>query len=483
MSRRIFRDVEEALSREVRRITFHENRTTDHKVLKDTFDPFTGEIVSLPIEPKFYDSSADAHNIQYPHFFIRLLKSREDRESGRVVPQYGKWIETPVKTSPRAYEIVLGGSDGLINAIGNKFETSNFQIRKAVAGHYLRILSGNNKGTYIIDSVVPSSVGPHSIFVSNTLVENLPTSSFNTTTRDLQFTQAVDLNTIVIGDNFIDASNASFPITAININTNTITLGGMGSPDLSAGGELNRPGDVFPNTDLSVVRYIIMDPSKPITALTACGPQDAFSSTSNVSPQVPLDIYYLIRIDSKERDTHIDILNRVWEEFNPPRTGLPIIRRSALSAEELLTSDVSLGGSSTINVGSNANYEVGDSVFIFDDLMPSKSADGKFQRPFKSKIIDKISNNQLVLDDTVPDTFKIENRAKIVSNADFVLWMFHFVDHVTKDIEGAQYWVHEFTFWVQIWVDRLEVPSVYGVITDIATPIEDLEGNVIIEDC
>jgi hypothetical protein len=61
--------------------------------------------------------------------------------------------------------------------------------------------------------------------------------------------------------------------------------------------------------------------------------------------------------------------------------------------------------------------------------------------------------------------------------------MFHFVDHVTKDVEGSQYWVHEFTFWVQIFVDRLEAPAEYSTITEINTPIENIDdGNIIIED-
>src|SRR5712672_2028089 len=106
MSRRIFRDIEEALSREVRRITFHNYRTLDEIVLQDTFDPFTGEVVSSPIQPNFYDSSADTNAIQYPHFFVKLLKSREDRFTGRVIPEYGRWISTPIATSPKAFQIV-----------------------------------------------------------------------------------------------------------------------------------------------------------------------------------------------------------------------------------------------------------------------------------------------------------------------------------------------------------------------------------------
>jgi hypothetical protein len=61
--------------------------------------------------------------------------------------------------------------------------------------------------------------------------------------------------------------------------------------------------------------------------------------------------------------------------------------------------------------------------------------------------------------------------------------MFNFVDHNTKDVDAAQYWVHEFTFIVQTWIDRLESASQYdGVVQRIGTPIENLEGTIIIDD-
>src|ERR1043165_10240307 len=130
MSVRIFRDVEEALSREVRRITFHDDRTEDFRVLKDTFDPITGENVVLPIESNFYDSSADTRQIQYPHFFIKLLRSGEDLTTGRVEPQYGNRISVAVQTAPKAFQQIIYTSDGLISAPGNTIGTGVFRIKK-----------------------------------------------------------------------------------------------------------------------------------------------------------------------------------------------------------------------------------------------------------------------------------------------------------------------------------------------------------------
>lgn len=475
MSRRIFRDIEEAISREVRRISFHEARTIDTVVMKETYDPFTGEIIQTPVEANYYDSSSDAGNVLHPHFFVRLMKTREDRFSGRVVPQYGQWCETPVANSPKAFEIVLQGG-GRVVTVGNDFETTAFQIDKAQVGFLLRILAGDNKGTYTIDSVTKSAIGDHLITVSNTLIDSLPELTFDSNLRLVTFLDGVDLSTIKIGDVYEDSLAATFNITAIDTDKGTITIDGVTDPDLSVNSKITRTGDVFTSTDLSLVRYIVMDPSKPVLALNG---ESKTSATIGTSPEVPLDAYYLVRIDSKTRENHIAVLNRVWEEFNPPRTALPVIVRSALSAEELLTANVTTGGSNQITVGSTLDYNVGDPVFIFNDLGPTKREDGKgFQDPFESKIKSIISATELELEDTVPDTFLVEDCSKVVSNASYRLFMFHFQDHITKDVEGSQYWVHEFTFLVQFWIDRLEQPGEVGTVTGTGVSIEDLEGNI-----
>lgn len=479
---RIFYDIEEAISREIRRITFFAPRTKDKTALQDTYDPFTGEIIQTPIEANYYDSSADPNHIQYPHFFVRLLKSKEDLTTGRVVPQYGKYIITPNTFSPGAYEIILQG-EGIIQDVGNEVLTTAFQINKIQPGYLIRLLQGNNKGTYIVSSVTPNMVGDHIITVSNVIKQDLPESLFNATDRTVVFESPIDINTIKIGDVYTDASSTSFNITAVDPNTGTITIDGSTDPDLAEGGTISRTGDVFTSTDLSLVRFIVMDPSKPVKTNTQCGEVDATSGSSGVSPGIPLDVYYLVRIDSKERQSHIEVLNRMWEEFNPPRTALPLIVRSSLSAEQVLTEDIASGGTDIVDVGSNIDFSIGDTVLMIDDLHPTKRVDGEgFERPFESKVIAKIGTDQLQLADTVPDTYTVANGAKIVSNADFRLVMFHFVDHVTKDVEGSQYWVHEFTFWVQVVIDRLEEPSDLTAVTGIDTGITDSEESIIIDD-
>lgn len=481
-SRRIFHDVEEALSREVRRISFQDPRTLDKTVLKDTFDPFTGEVIVAPIQPKFYDSSADANHIQYPNFFIRLMKTREDRFTGRVVPEYGNWIQQPVITSPGAYQIIVGDSDALVPAPGNIVTTGNFKIRQILPGYFIRLLTGNNKGTYIVSSVTPSNTGNHTITVSNILVQNLPAFLFNATTRVVYFQGAVDLNTAQVGDTFTDSLNNTFNITAINASAGNLTIDGSLVPSLLVNSKINRIGNVLKNTDASLVRFIVMDPSQPIQVAGLGGDPAGQAETVGVSPPIPIDAYYLIRIDSKTRENHIAVLNRVWEEFNPPRTALPVIARTSLSAEQFLTADVTSGGSNTIQVADTSNFSVGDSVYLIDQFHPTKNPSGDgFERPFQSKVQAIISSTQLQLVDVVPDSFTFANSSKIISNAEFNLCMFNFVDHVTKDVEGSQYWVHEFTFWVQIFVDRLEQPQTTSNLTQIGPTIEDMQGNVIID--
>lgn len=478
MSRRILRDIEEALSREVRRITFHNERTLDFTVLEDTYDPITGENVPTPIEANYYDSSADTNHIQYPHFFIKLLRMKEDLTTGRVVPQYGNSIIQGISTSPKAYEQILYTSDGLITAPGNTINTGIFKIRKVMPGQLLRILSGNNQGTYKIATVVPSNTGNHAITLSPDLATALPAAGFVVATRVITFLDAVDLNTVKVGDTFTDSLSAVFNITAVDAAHASITIDGSTTPSLLVGGKISRIGNVLQSMDSGLVKFSVMDPSKPVISTGNCSNS---SGTTAVNPSIPVDIYYLIRIDSKERASHIDVATRMWEEFNPPRTALPVIIRKRNSADQLLTADAT--NSTGISVKDNFNYNVGDTVFIFDDFTPTKEVNGKgFQDVFTAKVTGKSGTQQLTLSKPVPNTFLVENTTKVVSNAEYGLLEFHFVDHVTKDNEGAQYWSHEFTFWIQAFIDRQGEPTIQdGVIQKIEISGDDIDGNPIFE--
>lgn len=481
MSVRIFEDIEEAISREVRRISTHEQKTKDKTILKESYDPFTGEIIQIPLEANYYDSSADASKVEYPHFFVRLMKSREDRFSGREIPLYGRWIRENVKFSPKAFEIVTNGGDGLINNVGNTLKTGILGIAKVQTGFLLRILTGNNPGTYKIDQVIKDSMGNHSIVVSNTLLQDLPEFGFDIAERKITFLQGVDLSAVKVGDIFTDENLNTYNVLSVDSTTGTIGIDGTGIPASGTQTTISRTSDVFNQTDLQIVRFLILNPNKPIQSSPICGNvEDKNSKSLMLNPPVPLDAYYRIRIDSKTRENHRDILNRIWEEFNPPRTALPVIRRTELSAEALLQEDIPVGGSDILTLlESNVqDIQVGDKVFLSDDLFPSKITNGDgFERPFESTIIAKPSDTEIQLADIVPDTFTTSRCTKIITNAVFELYMFHFQDHVTKDNEGAQYWVHEFTFLVQFWVDRQGLGKEQSAITQIFKSAEENDGD------
>lgn len=474
-SRRIFRDVEEAISREVRRITFFDPRTESLTVLQDTFDPFTGEIVPINIEPTFYDSSSDAQQIQYPHFFIRLMKTREDRFSKRVIPQYGNNFLEPDPTTPPAYEIITQDVDGAIAAPGNVFNTSLFQIRKVQPNQLLRVVGPSNQGTYIISSVTPNNTGIHDITVSGVIAKNLPEIFYESSTGQVRFTAPVDLNTVKVNDLFVDASSVSYTILSVSVPTASVYIATGLTPDLAINSQIHRTGNVFTSTGSSLV-FLILDPTQPVEISVAEGIDTGFSEFQAYDNAVPLDLFYMVRIDSKERDTHIDIINRMWEEFNPPRTALPTVVRGATSDDQALTADVSTGGSNTITIADNSKYGLGDTIYIINDFHPTKLANGMgFERPFQSTIAQIVGTTQLVLADVVPDMYTVASNSIITSNAEFRLFMFHFVDHVTRDVEGAQYWVHEFSFWIQVWVDRLGTPEAQPAVTQISETVEIIE--------
>lgn len=486
MSRRIFSDVEEALFRELRRITFHENRTLSNTVLEETFDPFTGEVVVMPVEPDFYDSSADTGNRNYPHFFVKLITTREDRFTNRVNgAQWGKQFICPNEeiTTPQvvnlAYSNVLDLNSGTIISLGDTLNFNTFKVRKIQVGHLLRLLDGNNKGTYTITSITIDPGGNHTLTVSDTLVSSLPAFTFNSTTRAVTFLESAAISTIKVGDVFEDSLANVYNITAVDFSNVTIEIDGSTTPNSNAGSKVTRTGDIFQSTDPDPICFVVLDPTKP---LTKNGLQ-VVAGSKRIDGSIPLDMFYLIRIDSKERQSHIEVINRMWEEFNPPRTALPTIIRTKDSAEELLTEDISTGGSTNVKVKDNSKFKINDSVFIFNNITPTKSSSGGFETPFEANIIDKTGTDTIILDTIVPDTFTIDDCSIIVSNAKFELLMFHFVNHMTKDVEGAQYWVHEFQFWVQASIDRQGEPTVYeNNVQYISTPTEDINGIEILGD-
>jgi hypothetical protein len=551
MSVTILKDTEEALLREFKNILQAQQRTVSYQALPSLFDPLTGEkLEGVPLEAYFYDSSDNARNIEYPHVFIKILRSEEDLTSGRIVPPYGKEVSIPIPYATRAYEIVVSGFDLVISGtyatatdtldtpniiftavsagtignsislvfngtatvatvvgawntanptnqvsytglgtvipmaqtinlsggIINQVNTNNIKSRLINNTQLLGILGGPNAGTYKIESVAPNADNSFTITISPILVNNLPASYFTQChgERRITFLSPVDLNTVAAGDIYTDSLSNTFVITSIDLKNNMILLDHSHlQPSLLSGGFISRIGNILPNVDTNLENFLVLDPNEPIIGK---GLLEIDSNLHNTYKNkaldwaVPLDLVFGITIDSKVFDDHTAIWNRVWEEFNPPRRGLPIIVRTPQSGESFLAEDFSGSSSNQIVVKNSRAFIVGEEVRIFN----------QFTIGFETQIIG-INNdtNTLMLASPVPCEFNIQNKTKVVSNSVLVIWEWDFLSHRDNSNDGSQYWSHAYEYRVQVWVNKKYGEEIYGVIRQIQGEIEDFNSNVL----
>jgi hypothetical protein len=473
MSVRILKDTEEALLREFRNILYSDQRTQTFQVLNSSFDPFTGEkIVGAPLEGHFFDSSANARNIEYPHVFIKILRSDEDLTSGRLVSPYGKEVNEPIPTATRAFDVVVSASD-MIRTAGDLVTTSTIKIKSIKKNQLLRILEGPNAGTYIIKQIALNGNGPHVIQLDPKLVISMPTANYKLVTKTLTFLSPVDLNTVSAGDIFTDSASNTFSISAIDVVNNAILLNsGSRVPSISSGGFISRPGNILPTADASTYRnFMVLDPTKPIVgkglAISSDGNTDQIKKTDWA---IPLDLVFGVTVDTKNREDHVAVWNRVWEEFNPPRRGLNIVVRTQQSAESLLATNLTAASSNQIKVQDVSSFIVGQIVRIFN----------KISLGFETQIVGINSDtNTLMLADPMPNSFTVENGTNIISNSILRLWEWDFLSHRDNSTDGSHYWSHVYEYRVQVWVDKKDGEEIVGVIKNINVTIEDFSQNVI----
>ena len=471
MSVRILKDVEEALLREFRNILYSDLRTQTFEVLQSSFDPFTGEkVVGSPLEGRFYDSSADARNIEYPHIYIKILRSSEDLTSGRLVSPYGKSVNVPIATAGRAFKVIFSGGD-LIRTAGDTITTSSIKIKFMKPNQLISILDGPNVGTYIIKQISLNGNGPHVIQLDPKLVTGCPVSSFKLATKTLTFLSPVDLNTVAAGDIFTDSTANTFTIAAIDIPNNALIINTTGaSPSVASGSFISRPGNILPVADPDTFRsFMVLDPTMPIVGRGMLNPTDANTDQTKKSDwAIPLDLHFGIIIDTKAKDDHDAVWNRVWEEFNPPRRGLQLLVRNSQSAESLLASDLSVPSSNQLQIKDTSPFIVGQFIRIFNKLTLG----------FETQILGINSDtNTLMLADPVPNTFTIANGTSVISNADVVIWEWDFLSHRDNSTDGSQYWSHAYEYRVQVWVDKKQGEEIVGVIKSINVSVEDLNSN------
>jgi len=468
---RILNDIEEALAREVRRIIFFEtrDRTPQDIAFREMFDPFTGELVKKPIEPKFYDDTADATISTSPRFSIRLLKLYEDLETGRLLPPYGNEIVSALP-GHGAYKVVLAGEAVTTNGGGGSIiEFTDRRILDVTTSHFVRILEGANTGTYHISSIALNEDGPHTITLSNDLITGLPQFDYNKDAGIVTFRDFVDLQTVKSGDSLVDISLNSFVITAVNAFNSTLAIAPGSAVVNGTGAKIVRSGDVLQNDDAGEAQcFLILDPSQPIL-----GKGTRYEVSSQL---IPYTFLYFIKISSRERDDHISVANRMMQVFNPPRGSLFVVVRMDNSFESELLKDSS-EGDKIIYVKDASKFYVNDRIRLFDNLDVGEDA-----------VVDSVNqlSNSITLRSPISKMYTADNCARLLSNHCIAILERDFRNHVTEDKEDSQFWIHRFTYRIEGWVDSRippytteQVSEYQGDVNFIGASLEDFEGNVL----
>lgn len=438
MSIQILEDVEEAIAREVRRVSFSTDTLRTTTVFKECFNPFTGELVRKPIEPSFYDETAFPTRISYPKFTIALLKLYEDLYSKRTLPSIGlEDVET--LPSPKAMEIIIAGSD---LATTNGSTTSDvllthLKIRNVTVNHLVRIITGFNKGTYRISNIALNGNGPHTITLSNDMLVGLPMFNYNPTTGIVTFREYVDFTSIKSGDSFVDSAANVFTILAVNVETSTLNIGLGQNLASTVGSKVSRTGDVLQQDDAGLPQtYKILDPAQLIPGKA--------SKYRESSWMIPYSFLYYIKIVTTERDDHIAVADRMMHVFNPPRGTIPTLVRSKTSAEAVLKKDALVGETVLLLEGDAVKFYPNDKIRLHSDTDIGEELTVDSVNPV---------SNLLILREPITKEYLVTKHASIVSNYCLQYLERDFQNHVVEDDAGSQYWIHRFTFRIEAWVE------------------------------
>ena len=413
MARQVVKDIEEALKREVARLTTHYPQTRTNRGSQTTYDVFTGEVKELPLTAHFYDESSNPSVIQYPRVDVRFEEISEDRTSGRMISVWEarntdyNQLAWPNQDRPPVYFRLVSGADGLTS--GDNFIITAAASKHTESGNILSILTGNNKGRYKILSVDWTT---GILTLDPTLISSLATLSYNENTRKLYLLDPTDLSAVKAGDVFEDASSTRFPILNVKADKRELYLGGTGTPSLVAGASILRDGDVLSNIDISAVKYVIMDADRPLIYEPCNSPITEAWDTENYA--TPFDYFWAVEIKNKERQAHISIADRITETIiNRTRRALDILLRSPDSAESNIIEGPNLGEANVFRIDDASKMSVNDSVYIAN----------KFHISDNNQIIDiDYTTNTITLRFDVPAEFNLENKSVLVTEAKLKLW-------------------------------------------------------------
>ena len=408
----VIKDLEEALKREISQISTNYQARKGAKTIQTSFDTFTGEAKSIPIEASFYDENSSSNAVIYPRFDIRFDLVEEDKSSGRMISIWEDYYETyrtliqPNQNRPQVFEPVVSGREA--QNTGDGIVIDSIKLSKVNESYLVKIMSGTNKGTYKIDSIDNQTF---KIILDNTLVEDTKELSFNESTRRLYLLNPTDLFAVRAGDIFVDASNNEFKINHIDTKKRELQLSGSGTPDLDTGGQIVRQGNILRNIDKESVFYIVMDPSKPRTGkLDPHLPLTDSYLTSH--PSTPFNYHYTIEVKNKERVAHIETAERMTETFiNRPRRAIRVLLRKFNSGESEVTCGSKNGNGFQVEVKDASQFCVNDSVHFVN----------RFEIGENNQIID-IEDNLITFRERIPTQFNENNNAVLVSNADLKFW-------------------------------------------------------------
>jgi hypothetical protein len=464
---RILEDIEEAVAREIRSITFMSKRTRSELVFQEMFNPLTGEAVRKPVEAQFFDDTAAPGQIVSPRFTVSLLKIYEDTQTHRLLPPYGN-EDTELVPSAKAYEVVTGGNDAIVlNGTGDALLTNNIRIKRISSDHIIRLIDCNNSGTYLIESMTLTGNGPHTITLSNTLLADLPIFSYNKQAGLITFNTFIDISTVIAGDTFTDRSNNPFPILAVDSKTCSIAVTPGSTVINGIGASVVRTSPVLSHVETSPISYLVLDPSKPVVGKS--------TNYRERSWPIPYTFLYYIKISSNERDDHIAVADRMMQIFNPPRGQIFTIVRTDQSTESSAIKDVE-ANSSTIFVEDASSFYVNDVIRLFSDVDLGEEL-----------TILNVNNasNSITVSTPVAKTYLYNNNAKIVSNTELRTFERDFKNHMVDDIPERQFWVHRFTFKIEAWVDsripEYETEQTFdeiGNVNYISGTLEGIDDNV-----
>lgn len=462
----VIKDLEEALKREIAKITTFYSATKSDKVLETTFDTFTGEQKVKRLKLNFYNEKSGANAVEYPRCDLAVDGIDEDRESGRSISLWEYYqgairdIIEPNQNRPKVYEQALSGRDGTVNTDGT-FSIPLAKLQKVDSSYLLKIVSGNNKATYKIKDI---DLTNQKIELQDELVTNIQELSFNENTRKLYLLNPEDIFIVRPGDKFIDASATEFIIQSIDTKKREFYLGGQGMPDLSIGSKIVREGNVLRNVDSSTVCYIFMDPAKPLYGKQFSSINLTDEYLTYLSP-TPFNYYFTIEIKNKERNPHIEMAERMTETLvNRPRRAIYVLLRGEESAESRLVCGTSDGV--TIKVENAKDFSVNDSVYITNSYSISEN----------NQIIDiDYTNNIVTLRNRLPNDFNNINEAKLVSNAELRLWQFFLNGEVTlAEDSSVNFYRQEYPIKIEGWKfeksgDQIE-KAIQGLYLQVETP-------------